>query len=280
MKYTAYSPCDGTIELISEESGLVAIREPPELVEVKSYIPGVVRQVFPDHGVLIENSAALIQGIFGVGGERFGELKILGGSGGGVLEAETVDSDCKGKILIWGGFANGDSLRKAVDVGARGVVVGGVGGADLRRLIGYDIGVAITGQEEVGITLIVTDGFGRMRMSERVFRLLSSFSGRVASINGATQIRAGVMRPEIIVPRPELEISGGEEPTRLDKGMEPGMLVRIIRQPCFGEIGRVSALPPEPEVIETESSTRVLVVELADGTKVTVPRANVEIIEE
>lgn len=280
MKYTAKSPCEGTVELISEESGLVAIREPPELVEVKAYIPGVVRQVFPNYGVLVENSATFIQGIFGVGGETFGELIVLGGSGVESLEADKIGSECKGKILVWGGFANGDSLQKAIDVGARGVVVGGIGATDLKHLIGYDIGVAITGQEEIGITLIVTDGFGHMRMSERVLKMLSSFSGRMASINGATQIRAGVMRPEIVIPRPELKISGEGEVTRFDKGMEPGMPVRIIRQPYFGRIGRVLALPPELQVIKTESEARVLDVELGNGTKVTVPRANVEIIEE
>jgi transcription antitermination factor NusG len=146
--------------------------------------------------------------------------------------------------------------------------------------MGYDIGVAITGHEEVGLTLILTDGFGQMAMSDRVFKLLASLSGRMASINGATQIRAGVMRPEIIIALPESKKTDEEEAVRFDKGMGPGMPVRIIREPYFGAIGVVVALPPELQIVETESSVRVLDVELHDGKKVTVPRANVEIIEE
>jgi hypothetical protein len=56
--------------------------------------------------------------------------------------------------------------------------------------------------------------------------------------------------------------------------------VRIIRQPYFGAIGLVKFLPVELQQVESESYVRVLDVELDDGTVVTVPRANVEIIEE
>jgi len=100
----------------------------------------------------------------------------------------------------------------------------------------------------------------------------------MASINGATQIRAGVIRPEIIIPHDKRfdEISGDE----LAAGMIPGTPVRIISQPYFGVIGRVLSLPVELQQIETKSHVRVLEVEVDDGRVVTIPRANVEIIEE
>ncbi|HDD69413.1 MAG TPA: hypothetical protein ENG61_03545, partial [Candidatus Korarchaeota archaeon] len=60
----------------------------------------------------------------------------------------------------------------------------------------------------------------------------------------------------------------------------PGTLVRIIREPYFGQIGRVVSLPIELQVIETESKVRVAEVELEGGKRVVVPRANLEIIEE
>ena len=62
--------------------------------------------------------------------------------------------------------------------------------------------------------------------------------------------------------------------------MVPGTPVRIIRQPYFGAIGKVVALPVELQQVESESHVRVLDVEIEDGRIVTVPRANVEIIEE
>ena len=58
-----------------------------------------------------------------------------------------------------------------------------------------------------------------------------------------------------------------------------GSPVRVIREPYFGLLGNVVLLPSELERIETEASVRVLEVKLADGRRVTLPRANVEMIE-
>jgi hypothetical protein len=58
------------------------------------------------------------------------------------------------------------------------------------------------------------------------------------------------------------------------------MPVRIIRDPYFGLIGAVSALPPEPRVLESGSRARVLEVRFTDGEAVIIPRANVELIED
>ena len=168
-------------------------------------------------------------------------------------------------------------MKKAVEVGASAVVVGGVRHQDLTTFTGEEIGVAITGQEEVGISLIITEGFGNMNMSANTFKLLKNYEGRLACVNGATQIRAGVQRPEIIIPHEERWEDKGDA---FVSGMVPGTPVRIIRQPYFGAIGVVDSLPIELHAMESESMVRVLTVKLPDGKVVTIPRANVEIIEE
>ena len=165
------------------------------------------------------------------------------------------------------------------EVGAVGIVVGGFNDKDLRDFLGYDLGVAITGSEDKGVTLVVTEGFGEIRMAERTFQLLKSLEGRQASLNGATQIRAGVIRPEVIVPLGEGQAAPG--PSAEDEGLlEPGTRIRVIREPYFGRLGRVAALPPELQTIPTGASVRVLEADLDGGEGVTVPRANVEIIQE
>ena len=37
-------------------------------------------------------------------------------------------------------------------------------------------------------------------MAEKTFNLFKKFNNHVASMNGSTQIRAGVIRPEIVIP--------------------------------------------------------------------------------
>lgn len=274
------APTSGTIELISEVTGQISLREPNVTVEVTAYIPGKVFQVIPREGVTIRTPAALVQGIFGIGGEAHAELKMAAESRDETLAAEKIDSSCKDKVLVGGALVTLEALTKAVQMGVRGIVVGGIEEQDLIKFVGHEIGVAITGQEQVGTTLIITEGFGRMRMSNATFSLLKSFDGRRASINGATQIRAGVLRPEIIIALRDDEVKGlNEEADEMSGGMTPGTQIRIIREPYFGAIGRVASLPVELETIQTESQVRVVEVELEDGQKVIVPRANVEIIE-
>jgi hypothetical protein len=168
-------------------------------------------------------------------------------------------------------------MKQAKTVGVAGLVVGGIHDEDLRALLGYDLGVAITGTEQVGFTLILTEGFGTIPMAAKTFKLLARHAGRKASISGSTQIRAGVIRPEIIVPQ-EVENARTTPQSQRD-GIRLGDPVRIIRDPMFGRIGEVSALPPELTKIPTESEVRVLEVKFPDGAKAVIPRTNIEVIE-
>jgi len=278
------SPSKCTIEYYSDVTGQIIVREPPVPIFLDTYIPGTVTQVIPKEGVLVRTAAALIQGIFGIGGETHGELMMLAENPDEVLSSDKISAKCSGKIIVGGSLVEKEGLQKAVETGVKAIIVGGIRDEDLSGFLGYDIGVAITGKEEVGLTIILTEGFGRMRMARKTFELLSRLEGRLACVNGATQIRAGVIRPEIIVPYEE-ELTVGEEETdeeekRLLEGLKPGLPVRIIGQPYFGALGQVTKLPVELQKIETESYVRVLQVELEDGRKVLVPRANVELIEE
>ena len=64
------------------------------------------------------------------------------------------------------------------------------------------------------------------------------------------------------------------------EGLQVGDLLRVIRMPYFGQIGRVSDLPTELCEVESGARVRVLAVEFEDGEQAVVPRANVELIEE
>lgn len=276
MKRFVNSPIDGIIENVGA-SGWVTVRSPPVPIEVRAYVPGRVVEVIPKLGVTIETDAAFIQGIFGIGGETHGQLTRLVNSPEDSLTTDMIGPEHKGKIIVGGSLITLEALRKAVQDRVAGVVVGGFDGVDLTNMLGYEMGVAITGEEEIGTTLIVTEGFGKMTMSNRTFNLLKQFEGRTASLNGATQIRAGVIRPEVIIPHGSLRAEETSE--ELSSGIRPGTPIRIIREPHFGRIGKVISLPVELQLVETESMVRAVEVELEDGSKVVVPRANIEIIE-
>lgn len=276
FKSTVVSEYVGTAETLSEATGTLLIREAPIPIEISAYMRGKVIDVIPDEGAIIETRGAMVQGIFGVGGERLGIIRVAVSGPDQILDANAVKEDDRGKILIGGSGVTLAAVQKAEQAGVLGLIAGAVKDVDLTKYLGYDIGVAITGQEAIPLTIIATEGFGILTMATRTFELFKSLEGKQASINGATQIRAGVIRPEVVVPSDSppaakpLEAAGG--------ALNSGTPIRVIREPYFGCIGKVTDLPPELQKVESGTEVRVLKAKLEDGREVTVPRANVEII--
>ena len=282
FKTRVESPISGSLESISDLTGQVLVREKPEPLDVTAYVDGTVQQILAGEGVVVETTCSMVQGIFGVGGEACGPLVRAAETPDETLHPAHITSEMQGTIVFGGAYAGWDVLQAARTRGVKGMIVGGINAQDLSALLGYDLGVAITGTEMIGLTLIVTEGFGAIAMASRTFSLLSRHIGKKASVSGATQIRAGVVRPEIIIP---LQESADDVPStdgrtaKARQGIAVGDPVRVIREPYFGRIGKVASLPAGLQSIPTESTVRVIEIELPDATRMIVPRANVEIIE-
>lgn len=269
----------GTIESISNVTGMVIIRGAPTAVRVRAFLAGEVVEQVPNEGVVIEADAALVQGIFGIGGEAFGPIRMACRAPSEELTPNQIQADMRDTVIVGGARMTGDAVRRAIQVGASAIVSGGMDDQDLKEILGYDLGVAITGSERIGTTLVITEGFGEIAMADRTFKLLSSRAGQDAAVNGTTQIRAGVMRPEIVIPLAEGAATGELHAAHHAGRLEIGSPVRVIRDPYFGRIGKVASLPPEPRVLASESKARILEVKLENGESAVVPRANVELIE-
>lgn len=269
-------PIDGTLESYSDITGQAVLREAPIPVEMDAYISGIVKDVIPEEGVHIETDAAFIQGIFGIGGESRGNLQVIAKSREDEITSDMLDASMKGKVVVGGSYISLETYKKAISLKIAAIVVGGFNYSDLRPILGYTLGVAITGSENLGTSLIVTEGFGKINMGQRTFDLLKEYDGHFVSVNGATQIRAGVIRPEIVIPL--AKSSGKHKDISTATGVTEGSLIRVIRAPYFGKIGRVISLPNELQKMESETMVRVAEIEM-DGEKVIVPRANLEMVE-
>ncbi len=277
FKSELFAPIDGTIESISDITGQVIMREAPIPVEIDAYMSGLVTDIISNEGVVIKTHAAFIQGIFGIGGEARGNIEILVNNRDEELTENLLNESHCGKIIIGGSFISLNTFKKAMELNVAGIVVGGFNYFDLENILGFTLGVAITGSENIPTSLIVTEGYGKIQMGQQTFNLLKNHDKDFASINGATQIRAGVIRPEIVIPYDKKEVSD-EVSTSSDKGIQKSSLVRVIRAPHFGSMGRVLDLPPELQKMESETMVRVAIIDV-DGHKYTIPRSNLEMVE-
>ncbi len=281
LKTHVLSPIDGSIEFVSSATGHIGVRGPKNRITLAAYLGGVIAEVDPDRGVVVEAHASFVQGIFGVGGEHVGTLAMLDVPIHREVTAADIPINAKNAVLVGGHSPSIEALRLAASRGAVGFVTGSIDDATLKEYVGYDIGVAITGDEPVPMTLIVTEGFGVIPMNSRVEGILRAVSGKIVSINGATQVRAGAVRPEIIG-APSTAVPGEDMGARDEissEGLRIGGVVRIIRVPYFGQRAVILDLPRGLERIETGASARVARLRLdLDGSEVTVPRANLEIV--
>ena len=276
FKSEAKAPINGTINNISSVTGQLIIAEKPIPIEMDSYIPGKVEKIIENEGVSIKSKGTFIQGIIGVGGEKKGKLVVLSNSDNSQINESQINDDLKDKVVVFSSYIDYSIYKKCQSVNVKGIICGGFDYDNLSNILGYPLGVAITGTEDV-LTLVITEGFGEINMAKRTFGLLLENNGKNVSINGATQIRAGVMRPEIFIQN-ELISENEKIVSDDDLIISIDSVVGVIRKPYFGIIGRVVELPHELMVMESQTKVRVAKLKFEDNTEKIIPRANLEVI--
>lgn len=274
------SPIDGEVEFITKHNSHVGIRQNSTPFEVNAYINGEINKIEEKKAVSITTSAAFIQGIFGVGGEKIGEILNIKIKNDERLTIDHLKNlDLSNKVIIAGKDTDIETLRYASSHGAVGMLLGSIDAQTLAEYIGFEIGVSITGDEELSMTLIITEGFGELAISDRIRSLCNQFEGEEASINGATQVRAGAMRPEIIISHNKKQDTELEQKEKeQDNSLEIGKMVRIIRVPFFGLSAKVIEMPNQPQEIPSGAKVRVVKVRFEDGREEFIPRANLELL--
>lgn len=289
-----YAPISGVVQRICSLTGTITIVKPIKITKLLAHIGGRVGKIIPNYGAVIDTFGAYIQGVFGIGRETFGELLMVSGDPQEPLCGERIDGAVKDKILVCGSFAPFESINRAREKGAVGLITGGMNQLDLVHLSGKELTPEPMNSEHSDFTIVILEGFGEIAMNQKAWEILSQRAGKVASINGTTQIRAGVRRPEIII-----GIQDGSSDAVMDEGSKVpvvsqdtlevpfvtyadlclGDRVRCTRPPYFGLWGTIKALPVLPQKIECEAVLEVAEVELDDGTRITVPQANLEVFQ-
>lgn len=92
-----------------------------------------------------------------------------------------------------------DFLRDCSENDVAGVVAPSIDNKDIVEFLGEEIGVALTGNENIPFPIILTEGFGNFRMNAVFETFFKEQQHKKIYMNGHTQIRAGVVRPQMII---------------------------------------------------------------------------------
>lgn len=261
-KRDCQAPVDG--QVIDLRNGTVLIETASTTLELLAHIEGQIVDVLPEWGVVISTVGAVIEGVWGSGGEADGVLKTVVDSPQESLRPESFAGDCHGTMVVAGHIPDEGPLEQAVEANIRGIIAGSVN-AGLCHFL-----------QSLPFPVLVTEGFGTLSMRQDVFVLLQANTGSEAMLNAHTQAPWGTRRPEVLIP---LE---GEEEIPIEEliplPLRVGMRVQGLRDPYLGAVGTVSDLPALPQVLESGARLPVAKVVLEDGDPALIPLANLALI--
>jgi hypothetical protein len=248
-------------QIVAVRKGWVALQEQAPPFQLRALVSGVISNVMPSLGVVIEVTGSLIEGAWGMGEETHGVIRVVAATRKDPLGVAAIDVSSTGAVIVGGAALGVAALRQAEQVRVRGIIVGSMDAAILNLT------------PPPTIPIVVTEGFGSIPMSSAVFDLLKERESQEVSINTKTQLRWGLIRPQIIVS----SIGEARDELHAPGVLEVGDTVRVLRQPYIGQTGRVKSFPRESQLLESGLRLPGVEVDLEDGPAF-VPALNLEVI--
>lgn len=282
QKKIILSPVDGIIDVYDQEKGNLRIKLLPKVTRVASGVYGVVDYI--DHTskfVIIRTLATEIFGIFGSGREREGTLNVLG-SAETLVSSKQISSDMMGQVIVGGAMVFYDALEKMIGERIHGIIAGGINSKDYKAMVGGDWNFSKKRWSDVGLSLMVTEGFGAVAMGEDIFSVLKQFDKKFVILDGnwgrlilPTDDQNSIIN--IRNTKIPVEDRPESEPDLDCVPLEVGMKVRLIASPYVGLQGNVDAIDRSLTKLPSGIATYMITV-ATKSQKVRVPYLNLEVI--
>lgn len=253
------APADSVIVAI--QKGQIYLELLSEKVELKAGLSGVVTQVLPEHGAVIEGNGALIQGVWGNHQVGLGMLVRQAETPDSELTRANLDVSLRSAVVLAGCLGKSDALTAAEELPVKGLI--------LASMSSHLVQTAM----KVSFPIILIEGFGRIPMNSKAFRLLAANEKQELSINSNWDPMLGE-RPEIFIPLPT------EGQPILDAAeFLPGKTVRIHSEPNAGSVGAIARVHPAQARLPNGLRAPGADIRLENGQVITIPLANLDVLE-
>lgn len=252
------SPADGVITNIGE-SGDIIVKFLPMPIRLVAGASGLISSV-RDDSVVVRTFGNEISGSAGLGKPREGIIKVIAQPNEFVIP-QKIDSSCQGRIIVGGSHLDRASIEKALTIGVKGIVVGGI---DHRDFVSLGI------ESDVGVTIIVTEGFGNVTMGNDIYEVFNKENDKFAFING--------LEKTVLIPQDKKVVEN--KPLKIDNWriLKEGDVVRYFRPDTEELVGVVKSISPEETVLKSGLSSEVAEIKFISGRTIVAPSANLEII--
>jgi hypothetical protein len=261
------SPIDGVLQHYNEQSGQLTMQFAPVTFRLPAGAHGKIVQIQPDDSAFIEMQASLLFGSFTAGKMREGTLRLVA-EANEPISPQAIDSRLAGYVIAGGSIVTKDVINRALAVGVRGIVCGGIAAHDLLSISGE-----INSQEDVGLTLLITSGLGQMAMEESTYAFLKEHQEQHVFLVPKEKMLVAPLSPTSTISS-DSELQTNTEYMKL----KVGDTVRLLSSPKIGEVVTVKdILDPE----QVEGSRMVLahcLLQRQSGDTIKIPITNIEIV--
>ncbi len=254
------SPVSG--EVVSVQGGkiIVKVQNPPH--RLLSGFRGVVTRIIPDRGVVIENSGAIIQGVWGNGQINQGMLISNLSNPKQAFTQDQINSRLKGKVVLAGHCRHARTLQLCARLDLKGLI--------LPSMSPSLVPVA----ERLPFPIILVEGFGNIPLNSSAYDIFLAHENRVVSIFGGNTYQRFGERPEIFIPLEEYT----EEEFKTAE-YQKDMKVRVRIGPRVGEVGVIQCIYPEPISQPNGVITTAANVLLQTDEQMIIPLVNLDMLK-
>lgn len=282
---TIIAPTDGLLDYLNPQSGEMKMTMFPKKSNLPAGVFGIVESVDEERGkVTIIAQSSRIHGMFGSGKLRDGILEILG-KRESLIVRSFISPKSEGHILVGGSLVYKDAVSDSISCGITGIITGGINAKDYRSMAGGRIAFPKKLENDIGISVVVTEGFGSIPIGLDIYEILSQYNNRFVSIDGNKGIidlpsydesSMNRARSTKIPPIPD----GGVNLEQASQVVElqPGAYVRVVGNSYSGEQGKIIMIDDSPTLLLSKISSYLATIE-TKRRKIKVPVVNLEKID-
>ncbi len=242
-------------------AGVVIMETRGESVMIKAGLPGFVKDLQGDLGVIIESGGALVQGVWGNNKTDEGSVVVLCDTADQELTTRQLEASAKGSVAVGGFCASGEVIRLAAEMELRGLILSSIN-PELLPLI-----------DNLSFPVMLIEGFGKIPMNPAAFAIFHDLEKHDASVHARQWDPVSGERPEVLFPSQNQAL----QPPEVDE-FAVGQNVHVKLPPFAGEVGTILGLIQG--LTNLPNGLRAPAAELRkqNGEKITVPLANLELI--
>ncbi|MBI2019065.1 hypothetical protein HYS95_00155 [Candidatus Daviesbacteria bacterium] len=279
------SPADGVADFLNEKSGELKISFLPKKNDLPAGVYGIVEKADYQRGqVIIRAQASRIHGVLGSGRPRDGILKFLSRKDE-LINKDRIRPEYDGQVLVGGSLFFKDAISSCISSGVSGIITGGINAEDFRGMIGGRLVFPQKIECDVGISVVVCEGFGSVATGDDIFETLQQYEGKFVFLDGNNALvnLPSFSSSSLIKVKntqlPEfqnLPADNFERSKNLTE-LQQGMKVRVVGNAYFGEQGKLVALDNTPTLLPSGVKASLATIETS-RRKLQVPVANLEVI--